>query len=189
MLNSIPRPKRSWPAADPYSKVGAAESHGWDDYQVLRDVLAGTREAPVTALNAAGLRGMGGAGFPTARKWSLVAAEPASPKYVICNADESEPGTFKDRELLHDLPHLVIEGMAIGAYCSSLRKSVMDMFMSLRFPAARIATQSCIQSRRSMISPVRVKWFVKWRRRRSLEIWGSRPRVWRSGSVGECRRS
>ena len=60
---------------------------------------------------------MGGAGFPTGRKWTLVAGEPAHPKYVICNADESEPGTFKDREILRDLPHLVIEGMALSGYC------------------------------------------------------------------------
>jgi NADH:ubiquinone oxidoreductase subunit F (NADH-binding) len=84
---------------------------------VLRDSLGGSRTAPIEGLEAAGLRGMGGAGFPTARKWSLVAAESTSAKHVICNADESEPGSFKDRELIHDLPHLLIEGMAIAAYC------------------------------------------------------------------------
>jgi len=118
---------RTWAAADPYSsetpessstgtrvKVGSANG---DAYRVLRSVLSGSREAPIERLEAAGLRGMGGAGFPTARKWSLVAAEQAMPKHVVCNADESEPGTFKDREILHDLPHLVIEGMAIAAYC------------------------------------------------------------------------
>ncbi|HIF92368.1 MAG TPA: nitroreductase family protein [Myxococcales bacterium] len=101
---------RSWPAADPYCSTDS-------NYRVLRQVLSGSREAPIEALEAAGLRGMGGAGFPTARKWSLVAAEAAASKVVICNADESEPGTFKDRELIHDLPHLLIEGMAIAAYC------------------------------------------------------------------------
>ena len=57
---------------------------------------------------------MGGAGFPTGRKWELVAAQTATPKYVICNADESEPGTFKDREILATQPHLVLEGMLLG---------------------------------------------------------------------------
>jgi NADH:ubiquinone oxidoreductase subunit F (NADH-binding) len=57
---------------------------------------------------------MGGAGFPAGRKWALVAAQDASPKYVICNADESEPGTFKDREILATQPHLVLEGMLLG---------------------------------------------------------------------------
>ena len=57
---------------------------------------------------------MGGARFPTGRKWELVAAQPGTPKYVICNADESEPGTFKDRELLAGQPHLVLEGLLLG---------------------------------------------------------------------------
>lgn len=110
-----PRPPRSWPAVDPYS----AEADGRLDapFAVLRRVLEGEPGAPIEALEAAGLRGMGGAGFPTARKWSMVAGQPATPKHVVCNADESEPGTFKDREILYDLPHLVIEGMAIAAFC------------------------------------------------------------------------
>jgi NADH:ubiquinone oxidoreductase subunit F (NADH-binding)/NADH:ubiquinone oxidoreductase subunit E len=106
------RPVRDWTEADPYSGAGPG-----DAFRILRAVLEGAREAPIAELDSAGLRGMGGAGFPTARKWSLVAAEAAAPKHVVCNADESEPGTFKDRELLHDLPHLVLEGMAIAAYC------------------------------------------------------------------------
>jgi NADH:ubiquinone oxidoreductase subunit F (NADH-binding) len=57
---------------------------------------------------------MGGAGFPTGRKWELVAAQAATPKYAICNADESEPGTFKDRQILAGQPHLVLEGMLLG---------------------------------------------------------------------------
>lgn len=105
---------RIWPAADPYQ---GSERQDSDAYRVLRAVLTGAKSAPIELLEAAGLRGMGGAGFSTARKWSLVAAETASSKVVICNADESEPGTFKDRELIHDLPHLLIEGMAIAAYC------------------------------------------------------------------------
>jgi formate dehydrogenase beta subunit len=97
-----------WPN-DPYPAVG-------DRYAVLRDVLAGRLEvaAIITALKDAGLRGMGGAGFPAGRKWDLVAAQQATPKYVICNADESEPGTFKDREILATQPHLVLEGMLLG---------------------------------------------------------------------------
>ncbi len=104
------RPIRSWGNADVYANSG-------ERYGALRAALAGDRAEPARTLEASGLRGMGGAGFPTGRKWSLVAAEPATPKYVICNADESEPGTFKDREILHDLPHLVIEGMALAAWC------------------------------------------------------------------------
>jgi formate dehydrogenase beta subunit len=97
-----------WPN-DPYSAVG-------DRYAVLRDLLAGRTDAAslISALKDAGLRGMGGAGFPAGRKWDLVAAQEATPKYVICNADESEPGTFKDREILATQPHLVLEGMLLG---------------------------------------------------------------------------
>ena len=87
---------RRWPN-DPYASV---EEH----YGVLRDVLSGALPpGQVTAVLAeSGLRGMGGAGFPAGRKWELVAAQVATPKYAICNADESEPGTFKDRQILAD---------------------------------------------------------------------------------------
>jgi NADH:ubiquinone oxidoreductase subunit F (NADH-binding) len=68
----------------------------------------------LTALKDSGLRGMGGAGFPTGKKWELVAGQEATPKYAICNADESEPGTFKDRQILTDQPHLVLEGLLLG---------------------------------------------------------------------------
>ncbi|HJT78276.1 MAG TPA: NADH-ubiquinone oxidoreductase-F iron-sulfur binding region domain-containing protein [Gemmataceae bacterium] len=65
-------------------------------------------------LEAANLRGMGGAGFPTFKKWAAVRATPGAEKYIVCNGDESEPGTFKDRELLRRTPHLVIEGMVLA---------------------------------------------------------------------------
>jgi formate dehydrogenase beta subunit len=103
-----PHQSRRWPN-DPYASSAV-------HYGVLRDVLSGALEAgQVTkALADSGLRGMGGAGFPTGRKWELVAAQAATPKYAICNADESEPGTFKDREILASQPHLVLEGMMLG---------------------------------------------------------------------------
>ena len=76
--------------------------------------LGGVLEHAVGTLRDSGLRGMGGAGFPTGSKWEMVAGQEADPKYVICNADESEPGTFKDRQILAEQPHLVIEGMLAG---------------------------------------------------------------------------
>jgi formate dehydrogenase beta subunit len=86
------------------------------DYRTLRAVLAGEidGERVVSELKDAGLRGMGGAGFPTGTKWDLVAKQEARPKYAICNADESEPGTFKDRQIMAEQPHLVLEGLLIG---------------------------------------------------------------------------
>ena len=83
---------------------------------MLRRVLAGELETEqvIDVLKESGLRGMGGAGFPTGRKWETVAAQEATPKYAICNADESEPGTFKDRQILAEQPHLVLEGLVLG---------------------------------------------------------------------------
>jgi NADH:ubiquinone oxidoreductase subunit F (NADH-binding)/NADH:ubiquinone oxidoreductase subunit E len=105
---AVPPGGRRWPN-DPYASDR-------EHYGVLRDVLSGVLGAgQVTrALSDSGLRGMGGAGFPTGRKWDLVAAQAAAPKYAICNADESEPGTFKDRQILAEQPHLVLEGMLLG---------------------------------------------------------------------------
>jgi NADH:ubiquinone oxidoreductase subunit F (NADH-binding)/NADH:ubiquinone oxidoreductase subunit E len=99
---------RRW-QSDPY--VGPDEHYG-----ELRK-LAASRDfdGMIGRITDSGLRGMGGAGFPTGRKWELVRAEAATPKYVVCNADESEPGAFKDRVILEELPHLVIEGIALGA--------------------------------------------------------------------------
>ncbi|HEY2723841.1 MAG TPA: NAD(P)H-dependent oxidoreductase subunit E [Pseudonocardiaceae bacterium] len=88
-------------------------------YRVLRALLAGSLQPDrvIATLQDSGLRGMGGAGFPTGKKWELVAAQPAGLKYAICNADESEPGTFKDRQILADQPHLVLEGLLVGMLC------------------------------------------------------------------------
>jgi NADH:ubiquinone oxidoreductase subunit F (NADH-binding) len=88
---------------DPYAP-------GEERYRVLRSFTGD----PVPVLEASGLKGMGGAGFPTGRKWDMVRGQAAEPKYVICNADEAEPGTFKDRQILAEQPHLVIEGMLLG---------------------------------------------------------------------------
>jgi NADH:ubiquinone oxidoreductase subunit F (NADH-binding)/NADH:ubiquinone oxidoreductase subunit E len=86
-------------------------------YRQLQACLDGTqtREAVVAAVSDAGLRGLGGAGFPTGRKWGLVRAEPA-PRLMAVNADEGEPGTFKDRHYLERDPHRFIEGMLIAAW-------------------------------------------------------------------------
>jgi NADH:ubiquinone oxidoreductase subunit F (NADH-binding)/NADH:ubiquinone oxidoreductase subunit E len=107
-LGGIVPPEAAWPN-DPYPTAR-------DRYAVLREVLGAQRDVTgiIAALKDAGLRGMGGAGFPAGRKWDLVAAQETTPKYVICNADECEPGTFKDREILATQPHLVLEGMLLG---------------------------------------------------------------------------
>ena len=85
-------------------------------YKALEKALALEPDAVTEEVKASGLRGRGGAGFPTGVKWSFMPKEPTRPHYLLCNADESEPGTFKDRELMRWDPHQLIEGCLIGAY-------------------------------------------------------------------------
>ncbi len=87
-------------------------------YEVWEKILAGqmTREQVIDGVKASGLRGRGGAGFPTGVKWSFMPKDAPGQKYVVCNSDESEPGTCHDRDILRYNPHSIIEGMAIGAF-------------------------------------------------------------------------
>ncbi|MFZ5897843.1 MAG: NADH-ubiquinone oxidoreductase-F iron-sulfur binding region domain-containing protein [Bacillota bacterium] len=88
-----------------------------DGYFALADVLARwTPEQVIDAVIKSGLRGRGGAGFPTGRKWAFAAAEPGPQKYIVCNGDEGDPGAFMDRSLLEGNPHAVLEGMLIAGY-------------------------------------------------------------------------
>jgi len=111
---------RAWPT-DPYA--GRDEHYG-----VLRGLLADrakARQGVPERLQAAGLKGMGGAGFPTGMKWRFVRDAVGEPKWAVCNADESEPGTFKDRVILEELPHLVIEGLLTGAFVAGASIAVV----------------------------------------------------------------
>ena len=101
---------------------GEAEARtfaGWRErggYEGLRKALAMAPEAIIEEIKASGLRGRGGAGFPTGLKWSFMPKGDGKPHYLVCNADESEPGTFKDREIMRWTPHALIEGCALAAY-------------------------------------------------------------------------
>ncbi|HSQ39059.1 MAG TPA: NADH-ubiquinone oxidoreductase-F iron-sulfur binding region domain-containing protein, partial [Anaerolineales bacterium] len=88
----------------------------YGEYAGLKKAQGMTPEAVIAEVKASGLVGRGGAAFPVGIKWEGAAKADGSPKYIICNADESEPGTFKDRILMIDDPHRVIEGMCIAAY-------------------------------------------------------------------------
>jgi NADH-quinone oxidoreductase subunit F len=89
-------------------------------YQAIKKVLDGmSPDDVINEVKKSALRGRGGAGFPTGMKWSFVPKDSPKPKYVVCNADESEPGTFKDRYLMERDPHMLIEGMLIAAYALS----------------------------------------------------------------------
>jgi NADH:ubiquinone oxidoreductase subunit F (NADH-binding)/NADH:ubiquinone oxidoreductase subunit E len=101
---------------DPYG--GAPGYESIRGFVRTRDAQAVLRE-----IETADLRGMGGAGFPMARKWRAVREASGPDKYVICNADESEPGTFKDRELLRRTPHLVVEGLILAGLVTGARRA------------------------------------------------------------------
>ncbi len=103
--------------------VGERQSYSLDayvrdqrGYEGLRKALTGQPNDIIEQVKASGLRGRGGAGFPTGLKWQFVLKDTPKPKYICCNADESEPGTFKDHVLMERNPHLLIEGCAIGCY-------------------------------------------------------------------------
>jgi len=91
-------------------------------YQQLKRILAEniTPDAVIAELKASSLRGRGGAGFPTGLKWSFMPKNYQGAKYLVCNSDEGEPGTFKDRDIMRYNPHALIEGMIIGAYAMGI---------------------------------------------------------------------
>jgi NADH:ubiquinone oxidoreductase subunit F (NADH-binding)/NADH:ubiquinone oxidoreductase subunit E len=136
---------RAW-KTDPY---GDAESA----YEGIRMALAQADpdEAAtrlIAELEKSGLRGMGGAGFPTGFKWKLVRGEQATPKYVVCNADESEPGTFKDRVILEDLSYLVIEGMMLAGLAIGASRGIV--YLRHEYEDARAALEEEISRARDI---------------------------------------
>lgn len=101
-----------------YNKEAAALSYYEKDggYKAAKKALAMKPDDIIGEVKKANLRGRGGAGFPCGMKWSFIPKESKVPKYLVCNADESEPGTFKDRAIMTYSPHMLIEGMIIGAH-------------------------------------------------------------------------
>ena len=102
-----------------FGEAEARTLDGWKKrggYKALENALRMEPAQIVEIVKASGLRGRGGAGFPTGIKWSFMKPGDGKPHYLCCNADESEPGTFKDREIMRWTPHALIEGVAIGAY-------------------------------------------------------------------------
>lgn len=94
----------------------------YDTAAILKKTLTRNKEDIINDLISSGLKGRGGAGFPTGLKWKLAAEAKSDDKYVICNADEGEPGTFKDREILSSVPDKVLTGMAVCAHIIGARK-------------------------------------------------------------------
>jgi NADH-quinone oxidoreductase subunit F len=111
-------------------------------YEMLKKALKMVRSAITNEVKASGLRGRGGAGFPTGVKWGFIPPTNTKPVYLICNADESEPGTFKDRYILHQDPHQLIEGMTIA--CFAVGAKLAYIYIREEFPQAAIIVEKAI---------------------------------------------
>ncbi len=112
-------PKENVVLSEYFGDAGARTYDGWVErggYKALKTALGMEPNAVTDIVKQSGLRGRGGAGFPTGLKWSFMPKEKTRAHYLCCNADESEPGTFKDREIMRWTPHALIEGCAIGQY-------------------------------------------------------------------------
>jgi len=135
--------KNAWtegytPDIDCYVKHGG--------YEELKKALGMKPEEIIDEVKKANLRGRGGAGFPCGVKWGFIRRDDGKPHYITCNGDESEPGTFKDRYILHNDPHQLIEGMAIAAY--ALNVNLAYIYIRCEFPkAARIVTKALEEAR------------------------------------------
>ncbi len=125
-------------------KLSVYREHG--GYSVLEKTLKTmTPDAVVEEVKKSGLRGRGGAGFPTGLKWSFLAKPEGVARYLVCNADESEPGTFKDRYLMERHPHLLIEGMIAASFALGANTSYIYI-RGEYFYVARILEQAVAEA-------------------------------------------
>ena len=116
---------------------------GYDD---LRKALQMSRAEIINEVKTSGLRGRGGAGFPCGVKWSFIKPDEKKPVYLICNADESEPGTFKDRYIIHEDPHQLLEGIAIS--CFALNARTAYLYIRGEFPEGAKILERAIEEAR-----------------------------------------
>jgi len=134
-------------------RVGVVDPESIESYQAhegfeaLRKAREMGAEAVMREVSEARLLGRGGAAFPTGRKWESVAKAPARPHYLVCNADESEPGTFKDRVLMEMDPFAVVEGMAIAAFVTGCEKAFL--YIRAEYPLARHRIENAIAQSRA----------------------------------------
>ena len=128
---------------DPAS-LGDYRAHG--GYQALARAFEMGPTAVIDAVSASKLVGRGGAAFPTGRKWAAVAAQPATPHYVVCNADESEPGTFKDRVLIEEDPFAVVEATTIAGFATGAERGYV--YLRGEYPLAESRLRRAIEAAR-----------------------------------------
>ncbi|MBA2756468.1 MAG: NAD(P)H-dependent oxidoreductase subunit E [Chloroflexi bacterium] len=129
---------------DPRSLTAYRASGG---YAALSGAIELGPEGVIAEVTAARLMGRGGAAFPTGRKWAAVAIQPAQPHYLVCNADESEPGTFKDRVLLEGDPFAIVEAMTIAAFATGA--SLGYLYLRGEYPEAAAAVRHAIDAARA----------------------------------------
>jgi len=120
-------------ADDAYRSLAGYERRG--GYKALRKALKLQPADVIQMLKDSGLQGRGGAGFPTGMKWGFMPTDTDGPKYLVCNADESEPGSFKDRILMERGPHLMLEGILIGAWATGAEKTFVYVRGEYEHPA------------------------------------------------------
>src|ERR1044072_7089309 len=111
-------------------------------YQALSKAVQAPSEEVVKTVSDAGLRGRGGAGFPTGKKWQFTREAPGEPRYLVLNGGEDEPGSKKDRVLLENLPHLVLEGTILGAYAIGATKAYL--YINARYDDALKTIQDAL---------------------------------------------
>jgi len=150
-LPPTPHPKERRIIFGNISKPGYAPdietylAHG--GYEALKKALAMQPSEIIDAVKAANLRGRGGAGFPAGAKWSFIKHDDGKPHYIVVNGDESEPGTFKDRYILHQDPHQLIEGLAIAAFATNVHLSYI--YIRCEFPKAAKIVWNAIKEARA----------------------------------------
>ena len=133
-------------------RIGVVDPSSLDDYRANGGYAALTRaleigaEAVIAEVTASKLMGRGGAAFPTGRKWAAVASQPAQPHYLVCNADESEPGTFKDRVLLEGDPFAIVESMTIAAFATGASHGYL--YIRGEYPEAEARIRAAIGAAR-----------------------------------------
>src|SRR6476659_3518058 len=114
-----------FPKGVPEGRESLEQYRGRGGYDALAKAVQGAPENIIKTITDSGLRGHGGAGFPTGKKWQFTREAPEQPRYLILNGGEDEPGSRKDRILLENVPHLVIEGTILGAYAIGASKAYL----------------------------------------------------------------
>jgi NADH:ubiquinone oxidoreductase subunit F (NADH-binding) len=123
-----------FPHGTPEGREGLEQYRARGGYQALAKAIQGAPEEVVKVVSDAGLRGRGGAGFPTGKKWQFTREAPGESRYLVLNGGEDEPGSKKDRVLLENLPHLVLEGTILAAYAIGASKAYL--YINARYDAA-----------------------------------------------------